>query len=343
MKVSPLNLKTLAYTLDVEGFGSRPVLQRCGLPPLDALDENGEWLPVQRLDELMAAVMEATGDAGFGLVAGKSLALMRYGVLAPVILASPTLRQLLADLEQFAPLAVEQSEVVLQDDAADTRLLLRPVVSSGAGGRFRTEFVATTALQMLRFAGAQPADVREVAFTHACPAGLLERYRAAFGSGLRFGQPSCSVRFDGALLDRPLVMHDPVAYLAARARVVAALAAMKARCDLAERVRQSLLKAFPMQPTLTETARQLGMSPRTLRRQLAGLGTTHVELAQECQTLKATQLLAEGRLSIKQIAGAVGFTSVSSFHRAFRRWTDATPLQWRDDRRGAGRATALRG
>lgn len=343
MNVSPVNLKTLAYTLDVEGYDSRPVLQRCGMPALDAIDEDGQWVPVQHLDELMHAVIDATGDPSFGLVAGKSLALMRYGVLAPLILVTPTLRTLLRDLEQFAPLAVEQSEVVLDETGAGPRLLLRPVVSHGPGGRFRTEFVATTALQMLRFAGAQPADVREVAFRHACPPGMLERYRAAFGAGVCFEQRACAVAFDAALLDRPLVMHDPVAYLAARARVEAALNAMKARSDVAERARQSLLKAFPMQPTLTETARQLGMSPRTLRRQLAALGTTHVELAQECQSLMATRLLSEGRLSLKQIASAVGFSSVSSFHRAFRRWTDATPLQWRADSRSPARGASLQG
>lgn len=341
MNVSPINLKTLAYVLDVEGHDSGPVLQRCGLPPLEQIDEDGDWVPAERLGDLMAEMVAATGDAAFGLVAGKSLALMRYGVLAPVILSTPSLRTLLRDLQQFAPLAVEQSEVQLHEGPDGARLLVQPVVSQGVGGRMRTDFAATSAMQMLRFAGARPVDVPEVTFPYACPDGQLERYRATFGAGVCFGQRRCSLAFDPALLDQPMATHDPVAYLAARGRVEAALAAQRARSDMAERVRQSLLRAFPMQPTLTETARQLGMSPRTLRRQLALLGTTHVELAQECQSLMATRLLSEGRLSLKQIASAVGFSSVSSFHRAFRRWTDATPLQWRDHRQSASRGATL--
>jgi AraC-like DNA-binding protein len=52
-------------------------------------------------------------------------------------------------------------------------------------------------------------------------------------------------------------------------------------------------------------------------------------LLQECQRVKTEQLLAQGRLPIKQIADEVGFSSVQSFHRAFRRWSGQTPQAWR--------------
>ena len=54
MRVSPLNLKILAYTLDVEGHSSVNVLQRCGLESLDDLEEDGDWLPVELFDRMMA-------------------------------------------------------------------------------------------------------------------------------------------------------------------------------------------------------------------------------------------------------------------------------------------------
>jgi AraC-like DNA-binding protein len=62
---------------------------------------------------------------------------------------------------------------------------------------------------------------------------------------------------------------------------------------------------------------------------LAQLGTTHADLTQECQRLTAERLLAEAQMPIKQIAEAVGFGSVHSFHRAFRRWSGLTPTDWR--------------
>lgn len=331
MKVSPINLKTLAYTLDVEGFDSGPLLQEFGLPAIDLIDEDGEWVPVERFDEMMAAALRLTADPSFGLVAGKSLALMRYGLLVPLILHAPSLRVVLRDVWHFSALAVEKCEVELQEPAeGSARLVVEPLVQGGLSGRFRMEFVATSAIQMVRFGSARSDEIREVHFPYPCPPGMEARYAATFGTRVRFEQKECAVHFDPAVLDRPMASHDPVAYMGARTRVEHALAAHRARNDIAERVRQKLLKAFPVQLSLDETARSLDLSARTLRRQLTQLGTSHQLLSQECQTLLAERLLAEGKLSLKQIANAIGFSSVSSFHRAFRRWTGVTPTDWRD-------------
>lgn len=331
MKLAPVNFKSLAYTLDVEGYSSAPVLARCGLPALDGIDEDGDWMPVALFDEMMAAVIDATGDPCFGLVAGKSLALARYGMFTSLVLHSANLRQILADLHVFSRVVIESCELVLDETPrGGARIVLQPVVAEGRSGRFRTDFVATSAVQMLRFVGAAAHEIHEVAFPYPCPAGHEERYATAFGPTVRFDRGHCAVSFAPQLLDRPLPSHDAVGYLMARTRVESALAALQARSDAAEKVRQFLLRAFPRQPALDETAQALGTTPRTLRRQLAQLGCSHSTLAQECQAMLAARLLAERRLSLKQIADALGFSSVSSFHRAFRRWHGSTPLQWRD-------------
>jgi AraC-like DNA-binding protein len=122
--------------------------------------------------------------------------------------------------------------------------------------------------------------------------------------------------------------------MAARTRAESALAALQAGTDMAEQVRQWLLSAFPRLPTVADTARQLGMNERSFRRQLGMLGTTHDDLMQECQRLMAERLLAEGKQPLKQIAESLGFASVASFHRAFRRWSGQTPSAWRQSRGG---------
>jgi AraC-like DNA-binding protein len=137
------------------------------------------------------------------------------------------------------------------------------------------------------------------------------------------------VEFNPRLLDAPLQTHDPVAYMAARSQAESALAAQRAGLDVGERVRRWLLTTLPHQPSLQETAEQLKMTERSLRRQLNALGLSYAELSQQCQQLIAKHLLADRALPIKQVADQLGFSSVTSFHRAFRRWTDMTPLAWR--------------
>jgi AraC-like DNA-binding protein len=334
MRLSPINLKILAYTLDVEGFDASGVLKQCGIESADDIQEDGEWVPLEVFDRMMAATIDATGDSSFGLVAGKSLALMRYGSIVPLVLPTPSLRQMLDDIRRFALLLLSQAEVELVESGQTARLLVQPVVRHGLSGHFRTEQVATSAVQMLRFAGAGNADIHQVDFPYPLPAQHEQRYVATFGSRINFDRKECVVTFNHALLDVPLPSHDPVAYMAARTRAESALAALQAGTDMAEQVRQWLLSAFPRLPTVADTARQLGMNERSFRRQLGMLGTTHDDLMQECQRLMAERLLAEGKQPLKQIAESLGFASVASFHRAFRRWSGQTPSAWRQSRGG---------
>lgn len=332
MRIAPIHFKVLAYTLDIEGFNAKRVLNQCGI---DALKEDGEWLPVALFDRLMVGAIEATRNESFGLVAGRSIALTRFGVITSLLLTAPNLRQMLEDLRRFASLVLERWEITVDERSRATRLLVEPIVRDGLGGRFRMEQVTVGALQMLRVAGATNDDVLQVNFPYPTPAGHEAAYASAFGPRVAFGQADCSITFNTRLMDGQLPNHDPMAYLAARTRLDAMLAAMTARSDLSDQVRRWLLSALPHQPTAAETAAHLGMSERSLRRHLAALGDmTHADLAQECLRLTAERLLAEGKLPLKQIAQALGFSSVHGFHRAFRRWSGLTPSDWRE-RQGA--------
>jgi AraC-like DNA-binding protein len=333
MRISPVHLKILAYTLEVEGHGASEVLRRCGLNSLDDIDEDGDWLPTSRLDEMIAATLEHTGDPAFALVAGKSLALMRYGYMVPLVISAPDLRTVMSDLARFAALVQDRSELQLEVDRPEARIRVEPLVSDGPSGRFRAEFAMTTVVQMLRFAGGDHRDISRVDWVHPEPIELRSRYHAAFGPRQFFDQPAFGLSFNPELLGRPLPSHDPVSYTAARTRAESALQALRHRSDVAERVRQWLLDQLPTPVTVVDAARYLGVSERTLRRQLSQLGTSYAELVQQTQQLLAERMLAEQRLSIKQVADELGFASVSTFHRAFRRWTGHTPAGWQGVRR----------
>ena len=330
MNVSPVNFKALAYVLDVEGFDSSRALDRCGFGAVDALDDHGPWLPAHRLGDLMAAAVDVTHDPCFGLVAGKSKGLMRHVTLMQVTLVAPTLRQVIDDISRFAPLYLERSEVELCVRSDVAEIAVSPVVSQGVGGRFRTELVATSAAQMVRFARGAPEDILAVEMPHDCPPGQASRYAATFGPQVRFGCDRCAVTFNPRLLDMPLQTHDPGAYAAARRVAEAALAAHGPAPRMAERVKQWLLSVMPRQPSLQEAAARFRLSERGLRRQLSASGVTYIELTQQCHRSMAEHLLARRDLSIQQVADRLGFASVASFHRAFRRWTGLTPVTWRD-------------
>lgn len=100
---------------------------------------------------------------------------------------------------------------------------------------------------------------------------------------------------------------------------------------LERRVAQGLLSALHAgaPPTLEGTARSLGVSSRTLQRQLEAAGITFRSLRARTLRRRAEELLADPRLSIEEIGAMIGYDSRSAFDRAFRAWTGQTPARFR--------------
>ncbi|PYQ62132.1 MAG: hypothetical protein DMF58_02575 [Acidobacteria bacterium] len=73
--------------------------------------------------------------------------------------------------------------------------------------------------------------------------------------------------------------------------------------------------------TLGDVAQALGVSPRTLQRQLIEEGTSYRAIVESSRRNIAARLL-DRRMPAKGIAERTGFVEVRSFRRARRRWSD---------------------
>ena len=71
------------------------------------------------------------------------------------------------------------------------------------------------------------------------------------------------------------------------------------------------------------------MSVRTLQRRLAEFGVDYSALIDRVRFDRAQVLLADPRCNLIDVAFDLGYTDASSFTRAFRRWTGATPSDFR--------------
>jgi AraC-like DNA-binding protein len=74
---------------------------------------------------------------------------------------------------------------------------------------------------------------------------------------------------------------------------------------------------------------RLAIGARTLRRQLDEQGITFKSLVDQTRAELAPEYLQHSPRSIGEIAYLLGFSEPSAFHRAFKRWTGVSPLQYR--------------
>ncbi len=79
-------------------------------------------------------------------------------------------------------------------------------------------------------------------------------------------------------------------------------------------------------------AARLKTSVRTLNRALAAEGLSYRKLVDQLRQELACRHLADDRVSIAEVAFLLGFSELSAFYRAFKRWTGYTPADFRASR-----------
>ena len=83
-------------------------------------------------------------------------------------------------------------------------------------------------------------------------------------------------------------------------------------------------------PVVGEMAQLLGVSSRTLQRQLSKEGLSYSGLMERCRYRTACESLKHTRDPVRDIAALLGYSDVSSFSRAFLRWAGKTPRAYRN-------------
>ena len=78
-------------------------------------------------------------------------------------------------------------------------------------------------------------------------------------------------------------------------------------------------------PGIRAVARRLGLSVRTLQRRLGEQRTVFKTLVEDVRRELALRYLADGRTRLTDVAFLVGYSELSAFGRAFKRWTGSTP------------------
>lgn len=78
-------------------------------------------------------------------------------------------------------------------------------------------------------------------------------------------------------------------------------------------------------PSIEDVARKMNVSERTLQLKLKAENTSFREISDEVRRDIAIHHLKKGILNVSEIAYLLGFSEVSSFSSAFKKWTGAAP------------------
>lgn len=164
-------------------------------------------------------------------------------------------------------------------------------------------------------------------------------HRAFFGCPIRYGAPRNALVLKSADLERPFPGHNPELLEILTPALASALGELQARSMVREQVKVVLKRCLASgRPDLSDVARDLGMSERTLQRRITDEGTTFRDLLVEARQELGRQLLSDPSAEIDEVAYLLGYQDTSSFYRAFRDWEGVTPNRWRELNASGSRA-----
>ena len=102
----------------------------------------------------------------------------------------------------------------------------------------------------------------------------------------------------------------------------------------ASRVQKKLFQLIQSgQFGLENVAEEFGISGRTLQRNLAVENIKFNQVVKNVQKIMTLNYLESKELSIDEIAYLVGYTELSSFYRAFKKWTGKTVSQYQKEKK----------
>jgi AraC-like DNA-binding protein len=176
-------------------------------------------------------------------------------------------------------------------------------------------------------------DLRfDAEFTEPAPSPARQaRLTQTFGGTVRYNATQSSVSGPSAYADYQVSRGDHGVQGILREQLMARMQSMQRQSASFLHHIESLVQPQLERgtPSLEMIAHEAGTTPRTLQHRLEAHGLTFRGVLDRVRHQQAMLLIAQGELSLAEIALKLGFSSQSSFHIAFKRWTGHTPGQTR--------------
>ncbi|KTT44441.1 AraC family transcriptional regulator [Pseudomonas oryzihabitans] len=320
----------LAAAVSSRGGDADGLLTRFGLTAA-RLAEPGGRLSIPHFMRLGHAALELTGDPALGLAMGRAMRPAFLGLAGVTVAQAPDVRHAAETLLHLEPLYGRNyrghSRWAVQ--GRDAWLHFYSISPYNDYNRFVVDAVLGAWLAVLGAVAGQALQPRRVLIEYAAPANPAP-YEAAFGCAVEFGAAENALLLDTATLALPGTDHCPATWRQLLALSEAEHGRLTRTRGLTERVVEVMGPLLRHgEPTLEQIATRLRLPSWTLRRKLAEEGTQYRALLNLTRRDLALAYIRDTEASFGEIAYLLGFASPAAFQRAFKRWTEQTPGDWR--------------
>ncbi len=314
----------IVAALEQRGVDPKPVFDQAGIS-LQTTTDPMLRLTNREVSQLFKASVEATGDPAFGLLVGNSLHPGNLHALGYALMASTSLRDFCLRLQNYYKL-VSQSAQIRTEETPHEFLLIATILHDDICVETQDAF-ATLMIRFMRFIHPSFNPLR-LGLIRPRPQTGVQVYYDFFGCDIDFDQAELVIAIAPAIVDTALPgaskelaqMHDQTTMQYLR---------RLDKQDIINRVRSMIIEELSSAITKQRVADRLCMSARSLQLKLAAKNTSFQEILDGTRRDLALSYMEQSAISITEAAFLLGFSDVSNFTRAFKRWTGKSPRDYR--------------
>lgn len=337
-------LKILVATATKFGIPQSEIIRNCQIPLSYLTDmSSNERLNFDVWIDYVGRILELLPDRGLGYQFGFNCKITTHGALGFALLTNSTIGQVLNDLQSFYSMRVHKMDLSILNKNNKIIIRLNPLYQlpsqlnefqKDSMNKFFMESAIVdivTNLQLITNYNLSGLSI-DIAWDTPHYHRFYEKRLPAFNFNKEFNQ----ISFDIRSLDLPLTFSSTAAYAIAKDMMNKEyLFYQDQDSKIILKVNQQL-KFVPGVgfPTLSEVAKKLKISERTLKRDLAISNTTFSALLQS-RKFEITRKLIDSNRNIQEISDLLGYSHISAFSRAFISWTGKNPSDYIREQRGS--------
>jgi AraC-like DNA-binding protein len=318
----------IADDLRAAGHALDAVLKEVGLSRTDIASCDGRisYAAFMRLIERAALLL---AEPAYGLKLGARHDVRDNGLLGFIAANSPTLGDALANVERYISVTNEGTDTALELAGPTSALRFRDANPALRRLRQNSERVSALFVKGARELTRSKATPVRVEFIHARPNERID-YEGILGCPVRFRAEWDAIIYSEETLRLPVVGADNRLLRTLEDACRRILGPRPRKEDLVHSVRRYVVERLAKgAPAFDDVARHFNMSAKTLERRLGERNASYRELVDGTRCDLAKHYLANTNLRLHQIAYMLGYAEPGPLVRAFKRWTDATPMQYR--------------
>ena len=318
------NIARLAYAAARrKGADVDRLLMRAGLSR-EQMDNPDARIGVKGQIKFLNLVAGAINDDLLGFHLALHFDLRMVGLPYYVFASSETLDDAIRNGARCASVVNESVKIEVRDGRRKVGFVFEPVGVARHSDRHQIEFWVVAVMRACRSITRRHLTAVTVTFAHSRKSTPeLNRF---FGTRVAFGAGADVMTFSATIKDIAVVTADRYLNNLLVHYCEEALAGQKNRGSFGTSVENALAVLLPHgNARMSEVARKLGQSTRTLARRLASEDLTFAGILRHLRIALAQRYLADKDLTVSQISWLLGYRYVSAFTNAYKHWTGHAP------------------